>query len=275
MNYPAEVGILVNSGNATFTKLPVPGFLANLAFFYDSDQSISADFDDDGDIDLFVEGGSYPAGSPHRLLTNDGTGSFAILSIPASGHPNTRRLVAGDFDLDGLVDVVENDGWGSRLLWNTGLGFTGLPMEEFDWQGIREAVAGDVDGDGDPDVLATTWQSTTVLYRNLHHQLAWRSLPRVGYPLMLDLYGRANEPYLLAFTLWPANVPIPGLGTLRLDPATLQILLFAAYDTNGHAEFTAPVPNNPGLLGLSIYWQALSFTPLRLGNLEVTTLQAH
>ena len=45
----------------------------------------------------------------------------------------------------------------------------------------------------------------------------------------------------------------------------------AMLDARGVASPTFAVPPNPALVGWSLYWQALTAMPPRLGNLEVTT----
>ncbi|MEO6595597.1 MAG: hypothetical protein ABIP94_12665 [Planctomycetota bacterium] len=46
----------------------------------------------------------------------------------------------------------------------------------------------------------------------------------------------------------------------------------ATHDSAGRASFRMQVPAQPSLVGLTIYWQALSGALPKLGNLEVTTL---
>lgn len=54
----------------------------------------------------------------------------------------------------------------------------------------------------------------------------------------------------------------------------LEIASCTSFDANGRTTFSAPVPPHPGLIGLSLARQALTLAPPRLGNLEVTTLDA-
>lgn len=68
---------------------------------------------------------------------------------------------------------------------------------------------------------------------------------------------------------------IPGLGRLRLDPASLLLVQLGAFGAGGTAAFTTFVPMSPSLTGVDVYWHALSGSVARLGNLEVTTLQVH
>ena len=92
---------------------------------------------------------------------------------------------------------------------------------------------------------------------------------------MLDLYGVASEPYILGMSLISVNLPIPGMGRLRLDPASLLVMQFGTYDAAGRAAFIGVVPLIPSLTGLDLHWQALYGVVLRLGNLETTTLAVY
>jgi hypothetical protein len=69
------------------------------------------DFDNDGDLDLFVVNGGlhHLVGWEDLLLRNDGTGRFADASREGGGYFGTRQigrvLVSGDYDNDGDIDV--------------------------------------------------------------------------------------------------------------------------------------------------------------------------
>lgn len=263
-------GYLRNDGGGVFTQVPIPGLASH--------HVVAADFDRDLDVDLLEVGHSSTS---HRLLTNSGTGTFTASIVPTPPGSSFRLLVVADLDGDAWPDIVEVDRLGPthgypppRILRNDQAGgFTsvtgsvvGVPIDFFG------TAVGDVDGDSDVDLLIAS-PTTMALLRNLHHQVAWYALPRVGHPLRLDLFGRANETCVLGVAFAPAAIPLPGLGTLWLDPASLLVIAVGSYDANGLGVFTASVPNVPSLVGASLYWQALSgFT--HLGNLEVTTLQA-
>jgi tetratricopeptide (TPR) repeat protein len=164
-----------------------------------------ADFDNDGDLDLYVchylawneesppvctetPGGrvvsclplQFPA-EPDHLFRNDG-GRFVDVSKEAgiaAADANGRGLgvVAADLDGDGLVDLyVANDQTPNYLFRNCG----GLRFEEVGFQsgaacggdGLARAgmgvACGDLDGDGRPDLAVTNFfGESTTLYRNL------------------------------------------------------------------------------------------------------------
>ncbi|WP_169980010.1 CRTAC1 family protein [Tautonia rosea] len=126
------------------------------------------DFDDDGDLDLFVAGGSEirdgavrSAGGPW-LFRNEGPGQWTD-STEASGLRHTgwaQGVAVADYDADGFPDlmVVQH---GPDTLWrNQGNGtFADVTeaagIDDPNW-GVS-ATWGDVDGDGWPDLYVTNY----------------------------------------------------------------------------------------------------------------------
>lgn len=128
------------------------------------------DVDGDGDLDLVVAGdGSGPgANRDDRLWLNDGSGRFTI--APAGSMPadflGTEKIVAADVDGDGDPDLVAMNSWNSanqpvpsRLYRNDGAGVftdvsaTAMPSEALPSEDLQ---VGDLDGDGDPDLVLST-----------------------------------------------------------------------------------------------------------------------
>ncbi len=145
-------------------------------------------------------------------------------------------------------------------------------MLPVDAESPRVVKLGDVDGDGDPDAFAVNSDQESRLQTNLLRQLSWRGIPRIGKPLTLDLRGPASGTWLLAFSAGTASIPVPPFGTLRLAPPTLFVVGGGFLDSQGRSSVSFVVPPNPVLLGGSLYWQAVVGAPLRLTNLEITTL---
>lgn len=166
-----ETQVLLNGGKGVFSSS------ASMDFAYDfgcEDVDLElADFDLDGDLDLFVASGgvALPAGDGFygdRLYENHEGEWLRSLEQPFSEHLHSSSCVAaGDFDSDGDVDLFVGGGTISSnypessfsSFWiNNGGDF------ELKWSGrlgegrITDAEWGDVDGDGDLDlVFASEW----------------------------------------------------------------------------------------------------------------------
>lgn len=140
----------------------------------------AGDFDNDGDQDLFILGGSASA---DHLYINDGTGNFVDMGASAGinrTHQGTGVAV-GDFNNDGNLDVfvtslggptVREPGW--NILWsNNGDGtFTdvtaiaGVAYGSLELGESYSASFGDYDLDGDLDLAVAGWLGGSKLFKN-------------------------------------------------------------------------------------------------------------
>ena len=128
----------------------------------------AADFDRDGDVDLFVGSrliaGAYPTAPESRLLLNDGTGKFdsSAAATIAPGLQNSGMVTGAlwtDFDDDGWLDLLLTQDWGGIRVWKNQEGRLVDSSAEVGtadllgrWNGI---AGGDLDGDGDIDYVVT------------------------------------------------------------------------------------------------------------------------
>jgi hypothetical protein len=132
---------------------------------------LTADFDNDGDVDIFAPyDGTQGDGALNRLLINDGSAQFTdeaaaagVATNPAGEAFIPRGGQAVDFDEDGFVDLL----FGSRLLLNNGDGTfrdgtAGAHIPELADNGLKLI---DVDDDGDLDLIHHDG-AITRLYRN-------------------------------------------------------------------------------------------------------------
>jgi len=153
----------------------------------------ACDFDNDGDIDVYVS--NYRL-QPNLLWRNDGTGKFADAAASHNALATWKSFAGGhsigaawaDFDSDGCMDLfagnfAHDDSRGhqphSFFLRNSGpkndyvfesRGQCGLSYQE----SYASPAAADYDNDGDPDLFFTTVYGTAsfgkpnnpVLYRN-------------------------------------------------------------------------------------------------------------
>jgi hypothetical protein len=129
---------------------------------------VAADFDGDGDLDLFIGGrvipGKYPAPPDSWLLRNDGGRFTDVTDELAPGLRKTGMVTSAlwtDIDNDGKPDLILAGEWMPVTVFkNEGGRFVnitatdGLQATEGWWQGM---VAGDFDNDGDIDYIIGNW----------------------------------------------------------------------------------------------------------------------
>ena len=162
--------LYLNNGKGSFTRSnSLPRLEGNKSVV------IAADFDHDGDLDLFVGGrvvaGRYGEIPDSYLLLNDGKGRFAVAD--ESQAPGLRKagMVTDatwmDLDKDGWPDLVIVGEWmpvtvfmnqQGRLIDRTS--FLGLENTRGLWMTIRAA---DVDNDGQDDLLVGNWGENSKL----------------------------------------------------------------------------------------------------------------
>lgn len=166
--------LLRNDGSGTFEDVTT----SQLPAMVSPCRSVHfVDLDDDGDLDLYLGNeGSLSFSSSNFVWRNDGTGHFTDASA-ASLAPNVaaeREMVELDFEGDGDADfvslarypsssptwflVAHNNQNGVLIDWTVQ---SQLPLAG--WQ-LRDVLAADIDGDGDPDLV--TAGTPNRLFRN-------------------------------------------------------------------------------------------------------------
>ncbi|CAN5480277.1 VCBS repeat-containing protein [soil metagenome] len=186
--------LYLNDGSGNFTPAP-EGSLPDLT---DSGSVVAAaDFDRDGDLDLFVGGRSVPGRFPElpasRLLRNDGSGTFTDVTADLAPDLARSGLVTSalwsDADGDGWPDLLVTHEWGSVRIFRNAHGSlvetteaAGLAPLLGWWNGI---AGRDLDGDGDIDYVATN------LGRNTKYRPS-PERPEILYYADLDSSGRAD-----------------------------------------------------------------------------------
>ncbi len=172
--------LLRNNGDGTFTDVTFDAGLGNV--HYPTQTASWADYDNDGDLDLYVGNEALPGlPTPCQLFRNNGDGSFTDIALEA-GVTNgrfTKAVVWGDYNGDRFPDLyVSNlrtsvgsrtsDGYDSdrgsnRLYKNRGDGtFVDVASElgVSDPQTSLPAWFWDFDNDGVLDIFVSVYSAT-------------------------------------------------------------------------------------------------------------------
>ena len=168
--------IYLNNGSGQFAKAADDYLPDN----FDSGSSVvAADYDRDGDLDLFVGGriipGRYPLTPKSRLLVND-EGKY--INSPENSVELTEiglvtSAVWSDVDNDGWIDLLVAQEWGPIKYFRNDKGklvdqtaTAGFSEVLGWWNGI---TALDVDNDGDMDYAVTNFGLNTKYHASAEH----------------------------------------------------------------------------------------------------------
>jgi hypothetical protein len=111
--------LLRNNGNARFTDVTFEAGLGDM--HYPTQTAAWSDYDNDGDLDLFIGNESSPSlEAKCQLFRNNGDGTFTDVASRAGvayrGYP--KGVVWGDYDRDGFPDLYISEFWGPNLLYH-------------------------------------------------------------------------------------------------------------------------------------------------------------
>jgi len=154
--------LLQNDGSGNFTDVTFDAGIGET--FFPTQTADWADYDNDGDLDLYVgaeNGGGVE--QPNQLFRNEGDGTFTDVTAQAGVEDlrYTKAVSWGDYDGDRLPDIyVSNLGGENRLYHNNGDGtFTDVAPAA----GVTEPIScfptwfWDVNNDGSLDIYAAAY----------------------------------------------------------------------------------------------------------------------
>lgn len=162
-----------------FVFQSAPGFVAVQPELFGAGANFTnawADYDGDGDLDLFVGFN----GTPNRLYRNNkGTFVDVASAVGVADARATRSVAWGDFDSDGDSDLLVGFTPGAQSLLkmyrNTAGKFTDVTSEVGlvrDSGAVRQPAFVDYDGDGDLDLFIAFRDRANMMFRNTGSRFA-------------------------------------------------------------------------------------------------------
>ena len=254
-------GVSIVSGDAKASPKKLPAYQSSAG------PLALCDFDGDGDIDLFVGGrvvpGQYPVAADSQLWINEG-GKLISSSLNESlfkGLGLVSGAVWSDLSGDGYSELVVACEWGPLRIFENEAGSLsestvdrGLGQYTGWWNGV---AAGDFDGDGRLDLVASNWGHNHAYQPFGAESLSWYSGKAIskGPQLLFEAYLLPNE---------SESLPMRGLGVYaaslpgakerfrsykQFSKANMKSILgdqFAAYKSYQLASFSHAVFLNRG-----------------------------
>jgi hypothetical protein len=155
--------LYLNRGDGTFADRTAGSGLAGVGW---SMAIVTADFDGDGDFDVFIA--SYDGRD--RLYRNDGGAFTDVTGEAGVTSGRTVGAAAGDIDGDLLPDLVTAGFDGPVRVWRNRGAFRFAEVGERagigPWKRNEGVVLADADGDGDLDLYVANYDGRNRLYRN-------------------------------------------------------------------------------------------------------------
>ena len=153
----------------TFLDLSEAAGVENLGMY--SSNLAWADFDGDGDLDLYVTNWAAAKKTPPNVLyVNNGDSTFTDLaaSLGVADVNNSAAAAWGDYDNDGDVDLYVTNFWEQDFIFeNLGDSFTTRQVITPHPNGSETSVAwGDYDNDGYLDIYIGKYYYDNQLYHN-------------------------------------------------------------------------------------------------------------
>ncbi len=177
---------LVETGSATFVEetgvvMATEGGISEAASW--------GDYDNDGDMDLYVANDGDDNNALNYFYENNGDGTFTKITtgLPSTETGDSEDCSWADYDNDGDLDlfVINNDGENNVLYENSGAPnytFTKLSGANIvtDGGGSEGGAWGDYDNDGDLDLYVANDDEANFFYQNDGNGNSWMRIQLEG-----------------------------------------------------------------------------------------------
>ncbi len=129
------------------------------------------DMDGDGDMDVIQSEANIPDGSLAWHENKDGRGvNWYLHPVGTKTNQDLHSLCVADFDNDGDLDIFSGGGPMTKDLYKRCFIWENKDGEGVKWeqkevlfkQECMDAMVGDIDGDGDIDIIGKPWKGNTV-----------------------------------------------------------------------------------------------------------------
>ncbi|MBL4708288.1 MAG: VCBS repeat-containing protein [Flavobacteriales bacterium] len=225
---------------------------------------IAEDYDNDGDLDLFVGGrlipGQYPFPAKSRILENR-DGVFKDVTKAMAPSLETAGMVStalwSDFDQDGLTDLIITGEWMPiRLFRNTGEKFKettkewGLDSTNGWWNVIQEC---DINKDGKPDYVLG----------NLGLNYKYKANKTTPFPVYVtDFDSSGTQDIVLGYSNQGTYYPVRGKECTSQQMPKIKTQ-FSSYEEFGKASL---LDIYGGKLDSALHREAFEFSSVILEN---------